>query len=157
MALHPLWIPDTAPPRAFPDVDFALEEPNGLLALERRLDLDSRGSALMRPLRIAFTFVLTLVGWVFFRSPNVQTAFAYLRAMSLPQEWSLSSPRLAEIPNSAAAFVVIGCLLVWFTPNTWHWRPKPRLSTAIPMTLLLAGCVAVCLSGSYSPFLYFQF
>jgi len=33
MALHPLWIPDTAPPRAFPDVDVALEEPNGLLAL----------------------------------------------------------------------------------------------------------------------------
>lgn len=33
MALHPLWIPESAPPRAFPDVDFALEEPNGLLAL----------------------------------------------------------------------------------------------------------------------------
>lgn len=33
MALHPLWIPQSAPPRAFPDVDFALEEPNGLLAL----------------------------------------------------------------------------------------------------------------------------
>jgi leucyl/phenylalanyl-tRNA--protein transferase len=33
MALHPVWIPDFAPPRAFPDVDWALEEPNGLLAM----------------------------------------------------------------------------------------------------------------------------
>ena len=33
MALHPLWIPESAPPRAFPDVEVALEEPNGLLAL----------------------------------------------------------------------------------------------------------------------------
>lgn len=33
MGLHPLWIPDSAPPRAFPDVDVALQEPNGLLAL----------------------------------------------------------------------------------------------------------------------------
>ncbi len=33
MPLHPLWIPDSAPPRAFPDVDVALEEPNGLLAM----------------------------------------------------------------------------------------------------------------------------
>ena len=31
--MHPLWIPDSAPPRAFPDVDVALLEPNGLLAL----------------------------------------------------------------------------------------------------------------------------
>ena len=33
MALHPVWIPEFAPPRAFPDVDWALEEPNGLLAM----------------------------------------------------------------------------------------------------------------------------
>ena len=33
MGIHPLWIPDSAPPRAFPDVDVALLEPNGLLAL----------------------------------------------------------------------------------------------------------------------------
>jgi leucyl/phenylalanyl-tRNA--protein transferase len=33
MELHPMRIPDTAPPRAFPDVDAALIEPNGLLAL----------------------------------------------------------------------------------------------------------------------------
>jgi leucyl/phenylalanyl-tRNA--protein transferase len=33
MALYPLWIPDSAPPRAFPDVCVALDEPNGLLAL----------------------------------------------------------------------------------------------------------------------------
>ena len=33
MALHPVWIPDFAPPRAFPDVEWALDEPNGLLAM----------------------------------------------------------------------------------------------------------------------------
>ena len=33
MGMHPLWIPDRAPARAFPDVDVALQEPNGLLAL----------------------------------------------------------------------------------------------------------------------------
>ena len=33
MGLHPLWIPESAPAQAFPDVDVALLEPNGLLAL----------------------------------------------------------------------------------------------------------------------------
>lgn len=33
MGLHPLWIPASAPPRAFPDVEVALIEPNGLLAI----------------------------------------------------------------------------------------------------------------------------
>ena len=33
MGMHPMWIPDSAPARAFPDVDVALVEPNGLLAL----------------------------------------------------------------------------------------------------------------------------
>lgn len=33
MSLKPLWITDDAPPGAFPDIDTALEEPNGLLAI----------------------------------------------------------------------------------------------------------------------------
>jgi len=38
MALHPMWIPESTPAHAFPDVDCALDEPNGLLALGGSLD-----------------------------------------------------------------------------------------------------------------------
>jgi leucyl/phenylalanyl-tRNA--protein transferase len=40
MGLHPIWIPDSAPARAFPDVEFALIEPNGLLALGADLSVE---------------------------------------------------------------------------------------------------------------------
>ena len=33
MSLQPIWITEDAPPQAFPDVEFALEHPNGLLAV----------------------------------------------------------------------------------------------------------------------------
>ena len=33
MSLQPIWITDDAPPGAFPDVEFALTQPNGLLAV----------------------------------------------------------------------------------------------------------------------------
>jgi len=53
MALHPLWIPESAPPRAFPDVDFALEEPNGLLALGGDL----------RPERLLYAYAHGIFPW----------------------------------------------------------------------------------------------
>ena len=33
MTLQPIWLTDDTPPHAFPDVEFALTQPNGLLAL----------------------------------------------------------------------------------------------------------------------------
>lgn len=33
MSLQPVWIVEGAPPDAFPDVDYALDQPNGLLAI----------------------------------------------------------------------------------------------------------------------------
>jgi leucyl/phenylalanyl-tRNA--protein transferase len=53
MALHPLWIPESAPPRAFPDVDVALEEPNGLLALGGDL----------RPERLLYAYAHGIFPW----------------------------------------------------------------------------------------------
>jgi leucyl/phenylalanyl-tRNA--protein transferase len=53
MGLHPLWIPESAPPRAFPDVDCALEEPNGLLALGGDL----------RPERLLYAYAHGIFPW----------------------------------------------------------------------------------------------
>lgn len=53
MALYPMWIPDSAPPRAFPDVCVALEEPNGLLALGGDL----------RPERLLYAYAHGIFPW----------------------------------------------------------------------------------------------
>jgi hypothetical protein len=54
------------------------------------------------------------------------------------------------------ALMGIGLALCWLAPNTWQWRPPARLAWAVPSALLLLLAAGVCLSESYSPYLYFQ-
>ena len=125
-----------------------------LLALERRLGLaEVRG--MWRLPRIGLTFVLALLGWVAFRSPDLATATAYVGALVTPAPLVLPGPEV--LPASAYLFLGLTVSLAFLAPNSWRWRPAPRPATVVPMALLLALSIAVALSESYSPFLYFQF
>jgi alginate O-acetyltransferase complex protein AlgI len=103
------------------------------------------------------TFLLVMVGWVYFRCASVGQAHdvlgglvgAHGLASRLPGglgEWKLA---LAALPL---------CLgLAWFAPNTWQLRWSAGLRSIVALLLLFVLCVAVLLVNSSSPFLYFQF
>ena len=53
----------------------------GMLAFERRMGKDSFYGRLPNPIRIALTFVIILITWVFFRAREFKTAIDILGSM----------------------------------------------------------------------------
>ena len=136
-----------------------------LLAMERAFG--KRGLMGWAPtyLQRLGTFVLVLVGWVFFRCPSMDKAWGILGGMLGRNGWGLDI--LTGFHDQVLAWYVLplAVALAWFAPNTWEtsW-PWKRISSwtasaawAVFVSILLAVSVGVILVNSSSPFLYFQF
>jgi len=100
------------------------------------------------------TFLLVMLGWVFFRATSLTEA---LRLQGL-----LIGIRPGEGGNLALLgtplvlpLLVGGLLLAWFAPNTWETRPPRTRLGAILLAALLLACLFRF--AAPSPFLYFQF
>jgi alginate O-acetyltransferase complex protein AlgI len=110
--------------------------------------------ALPVPVRRAGTFLLVVLGWVFFRATDFSMAAGLLRTMFIPAAGSAPMPHPAylAILTVAAAWALLG-------PSTfelhagYRWRPRYAFSLAV----VLGACVAVMAGNRGSPFLYFQF
>lgn len=97
--------------------------------------------------RIGLTFLLVLIGWVFFRTPGLGNSLFVLRQMFAGQPGTvlLGAGHLALIATALAGIVL---------ENRWH--APPRLQTAAIFAML------VCLeffsvTGEQRAFIYFQF
>ncbi len=125
---------------------------------------------------VLLTFVCVVVGWVFFRAKDFQTAIAILAGMSGLTPTPAAAPVAASAP-----WLLIGALLavVWFAPNTnqllWAYEPalnlrdsehappgwvqrwlwQPRLAWSVVASVAFVWAVS-CLARP-SQFLYFQF
>ncbi len=101
-------------------------------------------------------FVLALIGWVFFRAPNVSTALDLLKRMFVPTAGTLFS----GAPVFVTAALVAGAWAM-FGPNAFdlHAEETPRYghARALAVAAMLGACLAVMAGGGSSPFLYFQF
>ena len=60
-----------------------------MLAAERAQGRDRVYRRLPRAVRIALTFPIVCVGWVFFRAPTLDHAWTYLKSMA---GWTASAP-----------------------------------------------------------------
>ncbi len=114
---------------------------------------------LPRPLRIAATFVLVLIAWVFFRADTFDGALSYLGSMFgflVVPETSLLIDGLIYTPYHLIS-IVIAALVVWRAPQTWDWSRTMSLLKALAVLSLLVVSVAVLSIQSYNPFIYFNF
>jgi len=127
---------------------------HGCLLVLNGLYRDHIGIAVPKPIAIAFTFLCVMLGWVLFRSTDVNMAMIWYRAISGWNgiERDLSVDTLATL---GFATTVLASLFCWFAPNTWNYRPKLSLGTAIVLSLVFVFCVMRF--DAESPFLYFQF
>jgi alginate O-acetyltransferase complex protein AlgI len=126
----------------------------GLLALYRRFA--TRWDvlpALARQFAMAF---LVMIGWVFFRAPDMTTAADLLRRMFVPTAGTMFPGASIFI---ATAFVAGAWAM--FGPNAFdlHAEQTPRFGRvrALAVAAMLGACLAVMSGGGSSPFLYFQF
>ncbi len=136
----------------------------GLLAGERALGKRTLYAALPRPLRIAFTFALVLVTWVFFRAASLPDALRYLGSMLGLIEPTAGGQLLAAATYGAfpLATLLAAALAVWSRRRTQDWIEAPGRTTlsprlaAVSVALLVVAILEMSVQ-SHNPFLYFQF
>ena len=101
------------------------------------------------------TFLLAMVGWVFFRAPTLGTAGAWLRKMFVGFDFRVTQLGLGAV---GPAFVAVGALLLL------EWCNRGRESPRLPENRWLrwgvyyaALCAIVFLRPEPQGFVYFQF
>jgi alginate O-acetyltransferase complex protein AlgI len=141
----------------------------GMLAFERaqaqrRARKQGAGPRLPRPARVALTFLVVCLGWVFFRAKTLGGAVTFLgsllgRGAAGGAGAGAGADALASALYSryhVTMFVVAG-IIVWAAPNTWVFTARLSLPRASAALALLALSILVMWTQSANPFLYFQF
>lgn len=130
-----------------------------LLAAERISGKQPWYRKLPKPLPTAFTFVLVLFAWVFFRAETLSQALVYLSSMlglTAPPETSLLVQGIIYQPYYLTAMAT-AAVVTWWAPQSWEWtRELTAVKTAALFGGLLLSVVLLTLQ-SYNPFIYFNF
>lgn len=150
---------------------------HGMLLLAERLFFRRFLDAAPTLIASAYTLVMVMVGWVFFRAENLHAALYYLSKMAslhqlyppLAESWVVMGRQFwaAMLFGVVLSFPTIAALLRWLD-RPYYGRSarisEERLDTlhvhALPVALLLVGFVlsmALLAGTSLNPFLYFRF
>jgi len=130
-----------------------------MLAAERAQGKDSAYRRLPRPLRVAITFGVVCLSWVFFRAKTLHQATAYFEALFglvRPTAGSDAVAGAIYTPYHGAMFV-LAAVVVWGLPNTWDFTTKLSPARTIAGMACLGLAVAMMWTQTTNPFLYFQF
>jgi alginate O-acetyltransferase complex protein AlgI len=136
-----------------------------LLVIERGFAIgDTPTNRWARLGRRALTLLLVILGWVFFRSANLTDALTMLGHMLVPDTRGLTDLVNAALTNQRLVILLVS-LLVVLLPTHPVTGPllessRGRAATAIRIGVMTAGlayAVILIASGTFSPFLYFQF
>ena len=131
----------------------------GLLGFERGMGRKSVYFRLRRPLRIALTFVLVLIAWVFFRAETLTGAVNYLGSMfglTAVPETSLLIRGVLYQPYSLLA-MAMASVVVWGAPQSWDWTRELTIRKSCVIAMLMMLSVILLTLQSYNPFIYFNF
>ena len=114
-------------------------------------------------IRIVFTQLLVLVGWVFFFSPSLGSAFIWLARMLGIGAAGMLDATAKYYLSSSGIILAIGAIAAYpVGANFGNKLLKGKNQTPIYLSvvwfaILLVLCIAGMMSSTYSSFLYFQF
>ena len=131
----------------------------GMLAWERMQGKRSFYFLLPRTLRVAVTFLVVCLSWVFFRAETLSRAITYLKSL-----FGLVTPNWASkmvagpiyTPYHVLTFVCCA-ILVWKAPQVWTFTQRLTLPRACLCLGLFVVSLVFMWTQSVNPFLYFQF
>lgn len=110
------------------------------------------------------TYIIVLVGWVFFRSENLAYAFDFIKAM-----FSFDFRSIPFLLNNKFWFFLLFALLVSFIGSIKiieklqesFYQGKISATGQIAFTFLCAALLVICVgsitSSGFNPFIYFRF
>ena len=130
-----------------------------ILAFERWRGKETSYSWLPRGGRVAITFVLVLLSWVLFRSPNLRHALSYLGAMFALNHPGNSAALLAgEIYTPHTLTIMTVCALISFQRyEVYDWAARITWPRALALAPLFILAIMSMFTQAFNPFLYFQF
>lgn len=135
---------------------------HGVLLVIERIS-GQRDSDRLLVLRRGFTLLLVLIGWVLFRAEDMTQAVTFYQHMFVPDRWQLPTSVMQALTPRYVLTLALSCL-VFILPQQWQMAgflasPHPAAASYRWFLLLVALPYALVLvfSGTFSPFLYFQF
>lgn len=135
----------------------------GLLIFERATGMRNARENLTA-IRRLITIILVMIGWVLFRARNLEQASAFLAAMFVPV--GKAAPLiLTHVYNGRNLFFLVVAAIVFLLPGDFSGAGfflKGRSLVAVTLRFgvlaaLVLYSVAFMASGSFNPFIYFQF
>ncbi|SFU88675.1 MBOAT family O-acyltransferase [Pseudoduganella namucuonensis] len=137
---------------------------HGALLVAERGFLGAWLARMPRAAAQAYTLLMVMLGWVFFRASDVPTALRLLQVMFSPGDGGpLAHPWRIDVgPVQWTALAVGAALAVlpapWSAPAAAPARPGWRVALQVPLALAtFVLCSASLASGTYNPFIYFRF
>lgn len=126
-----------------------------LLVLYRRFSAvwDTRPEWLQR----SSMFVLTVIGWTFFRATSWGDATTLLAKMFSVGSWSVPSEAPLVGAGVLTVMLAVAVAAAHFGPNSFELRHRWSPAAVAGLAVLLVGCLIRIYGAANSPFLYFQF
>ena len=130
-----------------------------LLVLERVRGVRSLYGRLPAAVRVAWTFLVVLITWVFFRTSDLPSAARYLGRMvgfGDVQDGAGLLGGLVYQPYFLGTMIVSG-LIVWLGPQAWDWTRTLTWQKAASIVMLFLLSIVALTTQAYNPFIYFIF
>lgn len=125
-----------------------------MLAIERLF----KGKGLVpRHLKLPLTFLMVVLGWVVFRSPDVDFAIIWLKKLFSFEGGLYYKHFIARYRDRYAAMLVFAIYMTWWSKNTGEIEYRKFLSKKYLVFFILIFVYILMELGEKSPFLYFQF
>lgn len=132
---------------------------HGSFLVLERIGLQKAMAGLPRPFRHAYTVLVVMVGWVFFRCDSFTQALHYLAAMlgGMPADNALA-PVMSFMNGTVITGLVAGVLVSTPLLQALNKPQAPAKVFAPVISLMLFLLSATSLAtGAYNPFIYFRF
>lgn len=135
----------------------------GCLLLLEKFFLREKLEKLPKPISHIYTLLVVLIGWVFFMSPNITTAFTTLGKMISIGTTTFANNQAKFMLKSYFILFILAILLSTkvydriqiFVYN--QYKMKAVYTTWTIYIILLIVCIAFIVGGTYHSFLYFAF
>jgi alginate O-acetyltransferase complex protein AlgI len=130
-----------------------------MLAFERSQGRESFYHNLPRPLRIALTFLIVVVAWVFFRAPDFKGAVLYLGSMFGLRHAQPGADLVGGIFYKPYYLIslAVAAVVIWMGKQTWDWTQQMTWPKTAVCCVLGWLALAVMATQEYNPFIYFIF
>ncbi len=131
----------------------------GMLAFERLQGKNSVYRRLPRAGRVGLTFAIVCLAWVFFRADDLGGAGAYLGALAGLQNGIGSAGLLAGALYQPyyVGTMVLAAFVTWTAPQTWDFTRVLTVPRVAWCGIVLLTSLAILMTQSYNPFIYFIF